>query len=125
MPGRWWPDADFTHAFHIVRELGQTPDGAPLSSATLTAIHLSHRIGAILASAVLFSVAWLARRRQGLAGPAKLLLALLVVQWVLGLSNVAFSLPLPVAVAHNGGAAALLTVIVVLLFRVTAANRVR
>ncbi|MEZ5651364.1 MAG: COX15/CtaA family protein [Burkholderiaceae bacterium] len=123
--GRWWPDADFTHAFHVFRELGQTPDGAPLTSATLTAIHLTHRIGAVFASILLLAMALAARRRQGLAGPANLLLALLVAQWTLGLSNVAFSLPLPVAVAHNGGAAALLAVLVVLLFRVTTAKRNR
>jgi len=41
----------------------------------------------------------------------------LALQWALGLSNVWFSLPLPVAVAHNGGAALLLGLVLVLNFQ--------
>lgn len=123
--GRWWPDADFEHAFHVVRKLGQTPDGDPLTFANLTAIHLTHRIGAVVALLVLLGMALWARRRPPLARPANLLIGLLLLQWTLGLSNVAFSLPLPVAVAHNGGAAALLAVLVVILFRVLSASQPR
>lgn len=116
--GEWWPDADFEHAFHIVRELGQTPDGEPLTAANLTAIHLTHRIGAVVAAIVVGGVAWRARRVPALRGAATGVIAVLVLQWLLGLSNVAFDLPLWLAVAHNGGAAALLSMLIVLLYRV-------
>jgi cytochrome c oxidase assembly protein subunit 15 len=43
---------------------------------------------------------------------------LLVLQVSLGISNVLFSLPLPVAVAHNTGAALLLASLVLLNYRV-------
>ena len=42
---------------------------------------------------------------------------MLTLQWLLGLSNVYFSLPIGVAVAHNGGAALLLALTLTLLFR--------
>ena len=44
-------------------------------------------------------------------------MAALVLQWALGLSTVWFSLPIGVAVAHNGGAALLLGLMVALVFR--------
>ncbi len=44
------------------------------------------------------------------------MLVLLAVQLVLGIANVAFSLPLPLAAAHNAGAALLLLSVVVLNF---------
>jgi cytochrome c oxidase assembly protein subunit 15 len=49
----------------------------------------------------------------------------LVLQVVLGLSNVWFGLPLPVAVAHNASAGLLLMVIVVLNFRANLAARIQ
>jgi cytochrome c oxidase assembly protein subunit 15 len=43
---------------------------------------------------------------------------LLLIQVSLGISNVLFSLPIAVAVAHNGGAALLLGSLVLLNFRI-------
>jgi cytochrome c oxidase assembly protein subunit 15 len=45
-----------------------------------------------------------------------LLAAFLVLQVSLGIANVLLTLPLPVAVAHNGVAAALLVMLVVINF---------
>ena len=83
----------------------------------LTAIHLTHRIGAVMVALVVGWVGWRAWRSPGTEGLGALLLGMLALQWCLGLANVAFSLPLPVAVAHNGGAAVLLGLTVVLNFR--------
>jgi cytochrome c oxidase assembly protein subunit 15 len=49
----------------------------------------------------------------------------LAAQLVLGISNVVFGLPLPVAVAHNAGAAVLLVVLVVLNFQAHLAVRIQ
>lgn len=106
--GEWWPPADFTSGFTLHRELGELPDGTLLPFAALTAIHLAHRVWALvvllvvgnLAYRLLRDVAW---RDQGLV-----LACLLVLQIVLGISTVLLSLPLPLAVAHNFGAAILL-----------------
>ena len=108
--GVWFPDMDFAHAYRLFRELGHTVDGDPLPYAALTAIHWTHRLGALIVTLIVGSLAarLLARadwRRWG----AFLGLAL-VVQIGLGISAVVFFLPLPVAVAHNAGAAALLCI---------------
>jgi cytochrome c oxidase assembly protein subunit 15 len=115
--GRWWPDMNFIDAFHVFRELGRTDDGEFLPVQALVAIHMMHRIGALVATCVLAWVAWRALRTEGVQGLGYLLALALVLQVSLGLANVWLSLPLPVAVAHNGGAALLLCLLVVLNFR--------
>ena len=96
--GRWWPETNFADAFHVFRELGKTADGSGLPVAALTAIHLTHRIGAIIVTVYFL---WLARRVLALPplrGLGVALLCVLALQFALGVSNVYFSLPLPVAV---------------------------
>ena len=114
--GQWWPPMNFADAFHVLRELGYTGDGQLLPLEALTAIHWTHRLGALV---VLGVVGWLGvrtlRTDERLLGAA--ILVALAAQWALGLSNVWFSLPLPVAVLHNGGAAVLLALTVMLNFR--------
>ncbi|HEY7240091.1 MAG TPA: COX15/CtaA family protein [Burkholderiales bacterium] len=108
------PPMDFANAFHVLRELGQTPDGALLSREALTAIHWSHRMFALVAVAVIGWAAYRATRvSRTLAG---LVAGLLVVQFSIGVANVVVSRPLALAAAHNAGAAALLVSLVVLNF---------
>jgi len=105
---------DFANAFHVVRELGQTADGQLLSLDALRAIHWAHRLFANVALLVAIFAAfrvWRLERRLAL-----LLAVLVLVQFSLGVANVALSLPLPLAAAHNAGAAALLLSLVVLNF---------
>ena len=112
--GEALPPMDFGNAFHVVRELGQAPDGTLLEREALTAIHWSHRVFALV---VLLAVGWAAARARHLAKTlAATIAALLVIQFSLGIANVAFSLPLPLAAAHNAGAALLLMALVVLNF---------
>jgi cytochrome c oxidase assembly protein subunit 15 len=109
-PGRM----DFANAFHVVRELGQTADGQLLSLGALRAIHWAHRLFANVALVMVLLAAvraWRLERRLAL-----LLAVLVVLQFSLGVANVAFSLPLPLAAAHNAGAALLLLSLVVLNF---------
>jgi cytochrome c oxidase assembly protein subunit 15 len=112
--GQFMPPMDFANAFHVVRELGQTADGALLSNQALTAIHWTHRMFALVAAAAILHVALRSLRVARSLGIT--LLVLLGAQLLLGLANVAFSLPLPLAAAHNAGAAALLLALVVLNF---------
>lgn len=121
--GSWWPEANFADGFHFLRELGMTGDGELLPVQALTAIHLSHRVGALVALGVVGWVGWRALRAPGEERLGAALLAMLALQWLLGLSNVWFNLPLSVAVAHNGGAAVLLALLVVLHFRAVRARR--
>ena len=117
--GQWQPPMDFAQAFTLQRELGLTGDGRLLSNEALTAIHWSHRLGALL---VAFGVGALALtlirapgghwRTWGMA-----LLGLLALQIGLGIANVLFALPLALAVAHNLGAAGLLSTTLALNIR--------
>jgi len=112
--GQVAPPMDFANAFHVVRELGQTAEGALLSNDALTAIHWTHRMFALVAAGV---VGWAALRALPIARSlAIVVLILLFLQLSLGVANVGFSLPLPLAAAHNAGAAALLLALVVLNF---------
>lgn len=113
------PLMDFANAFHMIRELGETADGEQLTLAALTAIHWTHRLGALV---TLLYLGWLAHktmRTNGLGDLGVAIAGLLVVQVGLGISNVLFSLPLPVAVAHNAVAALLLISLVVLNSKTT------
>jgi cytochrome c oxidase assembly protein subunit 15 len=108
------PPMDFANAFHVVRELGQTPQGELLSLEALTAIHWTHRMFALFVVAV---VGWAAWRAFGASRPLALAIAaLLVVQFSLGVANVALRVPLALAAAHNAGAALLFAALVVLNF---------
>ena len=112
--GQGLPPMDFANAFHVLRELGQTPQGALLPREALTAIHWSHRMFALLAVAV---IGWAAFRALEVSkGLAALVAALLVLQFSLGVANVLVSRPLGLAAAHNAGAALLLAALVVLNF---------
>jgi len=123
--GEWWPAADFANGFHLTQHIGPNYLGGQLDSDARTAIHLTHRMGAVALTLVLLGLAW-QLRKVGMTRLAGLLLAALVVQISLGVSNVVFHLPLTVAVAHNaGGAGLLLTLVLVNYHALTALVRVR
>ena len=108
------PSMDFANAFHVVRELGQTAEGGLLSNEALTAIHWTHRMFALVALTMVLVLA--ARARYLLPKISAALAIVVLAQFVLGVSNVAFSLPLPLAAAHNAGAALLTAALVVINF---------
>lgn len=121
--GEWWPQMDFIRAFDLTHhDIGPNYLGGLLYGEARTAIHVAHRIGALLIILVLLMLAW-RLFRYGLGHLAALLLAALAVQVALGISNVLLNLPLAVAVAHNGGGAALLLVLVLINFRLRAQRR--
>ncbi len=107
---QWWPETDFREAFVLWRGLGVNYEFGVLESAARTAIHLTHRIGAVITLVIVGWLAWrLIHRGEGsLKTNGWLIAVLLVLQVALGIGNVVLYLPLPVAVAHNAGAALLL-----------------
>ena len=117
--GAWWPPMDLDSGFTVLRELGRDGEGAYLPFAALTAIHMVHRLGALV---VFVGIGLLAWRLWALAGAsprrwAQALLAVAAWQLASGLSNVVLGWPLIAAVAHTGGAAALLGLLTVLVVR--------
>ncbi|HEX5394606.1 MAG TPA: COX15/CtaA family protein [Rhodocyclaceae bacterium] len=115
--GEWLPETDFNHAFQFHRELGRTADGELLSASAMTAIHLTHRLGAFTVLLVVGGLAFAFRRHEQTRTIGNALLAVLILQVTLGISNVLLSLPLPIAVAHNAGAALLLACLVSVVAR--------
>ena len=83
-------------------------------------IHATHRIGAMVTTLYLTSLFIWLWRRTDIGIPTKKIAALamtiLLLQVGLGISNVLFSLPLAVAVAHNGVAALLMLSLILLNF---------
>lgn len=107
--GSWWPQSDFGEAFVMWRGLGINYEFGVLEHPARTAIHLTHRIGALATLLVLGGLALaLLRRGGGLRLPAAAVAALLLTQVGLGIGNILLHLPLPLAVAHNAVAALLL-----------------
>ncbi|WP_323846079.1 COX15/CtaA family protein [Microbulbifer magnicolonia] len=121
--GEWWPRADFTQGFNIAQQIGPNYLGGTLESDARTAIHLTHRIGALIVSLLVLALsllAWRAGSRRwaiGLAGALGL-------QVCLGIANVVMFLPLPIAVAHNAGAALLLLGLLTFCYRIQTAQPV-
>ena len=109
--GQWWPRADFAQGFTLWRPLGLMPDGSPIHFAALTAIHLAHRWMALPVLLVLFVLAWRLSRVAVLRQQAGWLAGLALLQLASGLANVLLGWPLAAAVAHTGGAAALVAVL--------------
>ena len=117
--GRWWPETSFAEAFDLARPLGRDGDGGFLPFPALTAIHMAHRLGALVLLPALLLLAWrLLACREATARPwAWALLGIATWQTASGLGNVLLGWPLVAAVAHTGGAAALVIVLTFLIVR--------
>jgi heme a synthase len=108
--GQWAPPTDFHQGFVLWREVGVNYEGGILDMAARSAIQITHRIGALV---VFCYLSWLSYRlmRSGFRLGGMAVLLVLILQVLLGISNVHFALPLAVATLHNGGAALLLFVL--------------
>ena len=123
----WMPPMDFSAGFNIFQHIGPNYLGGQLDNQARTAIHFSHRVGAIVTTLVLLalSVSLFMVKEKAVRYMAAVLCAILVLQIALGLSNVFFALPLPVAVAHNAVGAVLLLTLVTLNHRIFTAQLLR
>jgi cytochrome c oxidase assembly protein subunit 15 len=113
--GQWWPATDFARGFALWRPLGENADGSFLSFQALTAIHLAHRLLAMLTLGALGLLAWRLRKSPTLQTQARWLGGLVLLQLATGLSNVVLGWPMFAAILHTGGAAAMVVVLVWML----------
>jgi len=114
----WWPQTDYSNAFILWRGLGINYEGGVLENPARVAIHLTHRMGAIIATLTLSLAAISVLTRKVLAKfvlPAWFVLAALALQLTIGISMVLRGFPLPLATAHTAGAALLLLSVLALL----------
>ena len=116
--GHWWPPMDFVEGFNPWHGHGINYEYGVLDAPGRTAIHMSHRMWAVVTLSFVGFVAVRAIldggvriRRAGI-----ILLLALIVQFSLGVANILLRLPVPVAVGHNGVAALLLLSTIALLF---------
>ena len=114
--GDWSPSLDYAEGFVLWRGLGVDYEFGVLSNEARAAIHWVHRLGAVVTTIIL---AYLAAKLFNIRArkEATILLTLLCTQIMLGILNVVLSLPLSIAVAHNGIAALLLLSMVYVNFR--------
>jgi heme a synthase len=114
----WWPHMSFRSAFVLWHGLDIDYEGGVLASSARVAIHLTHRIGALVTTCALLLAALYVLRQRGLAGAharAWAVLAALALQLAIGISMVARGFPLWLATAHTAGAALLLLATLALL----------
>lgn len=113
----WWPEMDIALGFTLWHEMGLTYEGRMLTLPAATAIHMAHRLGALI---TLLYVGWLSFYVLKVGGEDRLcrygLLVLLMLSSaaVLGVMQVLLHLPLALAVAHSAAAVLLLMSVVTL-----------
>ena len=112
-----WPDMDFRQGFTFWRELGAGLNGENISFAALTAIHYVHRLSAYVVFAAMLALTVKLYRVPALRRQAQWLGGLALLQLATGLGNVLLGWPLVAAVSHTGGAAALVIVLIDIVFR--------
>lgn len=115
--GQWWPPTNFSEGFVLWRGVGVDYEGGVLDGASRIAIQMAHRIVAVVLALYLLALAWRLLRTPSMRGWAVALALLICGQVTLGILNVKLSLPLPIAVAHNAGAALLLFTLITLVAR--------
>lgn len=120
---QWWPAMDFHQAFILLRHIGVDYEGGVLDGPARVAIQMVHRIGAVVVFGHVLATSIRALRTPPLRGYGIAVGVLLIAQVCLGISNVVFALPLPVAAAHNLGAALLLFSLLALVVRLRPAPR--
>ncbi|WP_096086674.1 COX15/CtaA family protein [Agaribacterium haliotis] len=104
-----FPEMDFFQGFNFLQNIGPNYLGGQLDNFARTAIHWSHRLVALLLSGslIVLCVKLIKQGNKYTSRLASALLALLLTQLGLGISNVLLALPLTIAVAHNAVAALL------------------
>ncbi|MCL7942686.1 COX15/CtaA family protein [Marinobacter sp. ATCH36] len=119
--GEWWPaDMDFVHGFDVTQHVGPNYLGGQLTADGRVAIHVTHRVGAVIVLAyftVFLALLWRRTKQTPMARHVQLVAVVLAAQIVLGLANIVFHIPLSVAVAHNAMGAGLLLAVINLLWR--------
>jgi cytochrome c oxidase assembly protein subunit 15 len=114
----FWPPMDFRDAFVLWRGLDIDYTGGVLANPARIAIHVTHRIGAVLAGSLLLiaGVLTLARARsRRLRRAGAFLMGAVLLQIAIGITMVHLGMPILAATLHNAGAAFLVLCMVTLL----------
>lgn len=116
--GMWWPQLDFREGFYLFAPVGENYQGGLLAIDARMTIQFIHRMGAMITALYIGLLSLLIMVKAAnprLRQLAMVALALVGIQFGLGILNVLYLLPLSIAVAHNGVAALLLATMVSLV----------
>ena len=117
--GQWLPALHFSQGFNLFSPIGANYQGGVLDNEARVTIQYIHRIAAVITASyllALMTMILLHVREKRIVILAFTAIALLSMQFMLGLMNVIYLLPLWVAVSHNGVAALLLAVLFMMFY---------
>ena len=118
--GSWLPGPDVFKAMDLSSDHQVTSMGQAIGGQERIDIHITHRLGAVIAVALILVVglmAWRVDGRMRFAGITVLLLV--IMEFSIGVAAIASSLPIGLAVAHNWVAGLLLLA----MLKIVALNR--
>lgn len=117
--GSFFPTMDFVKAFNFANPIGANYEGGLLDSTTRVTIQMAHRYGAIFTFSYISLFAFVLTRVQHsrLRTLGWIVMSIVLLQFMLGIANIETKLALPVAVAHNGTALALLMSVSAVVFQ--------
>ncbi|UYO74535.1 COX15/CtaA family protein [Halomonas qinghailakensis] len=104
---QWWPEMDISEGFHLTQTVGPNYLHGQLHADARTAIHMMHRLGALLLGIALLVLWWRYRTTVSVGRALTLVVMAYVIQVILGVANVLLWLPLWLALLHTAGAVAL------------------
>ncbi len=116
----WQQQLNFEHAFDLIPPERHSYEFGYLSHDERVTIHVIHRFGAIITTVYLswlLLVIYFQAQTSTFKVSAVVVGLALVTQVSLGVSNIWFSLPLPIAVGHNLVAACLMLTLIALTYR--------
>lgn len=115
--GQWWPAMDFLGGFFPGHDVGLWVGGQSPEMSAVTAIHMAHRLGALM---TMLYLGWLSLHvllrgtHENLCRYGLLILIILSVEIILGVLQMVAHLPLLLAVLHSGAAVLLLLSVITL-----------
>ncbi len=121
--GHLLPPLDLEAAFHITEFSDRNYEGGLLEAETRVTIQYTHRVAALIVFSFLLILFVRLRKIAELRGHAVMLLSFTLLQVSLGITTAVMMLPLPVALAHNTGAALLLLEVIYINYALSPNNQ--
>jgi cytochrome c oxidase assembly protein subunit 15 len=114
--GSWWPGSALASALDLSRKHEVTSSGQAIGGEERLAIHKAHRLGSILTVTIaIFAALAALRASPAYRAIALVIIALVSLEFLLGITAILTSIPISLAVAHNWFAGLLLLSLLKLL----------